>query len=227
MKIKLSGSTNLFNQLKVHVISIENIFNKNNDPAISNILDELSNYYQIISVKLLETEKIKYWERYHKLINMHEKPNLLKHSLIEKLLLDISKNKDIKKSMVDDIMNYISIKHLIPIIYFDKEKVKNYLDSLDKDSFEKIVVIDSDVKFGLNIKYKENFLMHSLGYFINNKVDLDLNTNSIIVFIFKLDFIDEKDCDYMIEDLKQLFISSFKPEIKEFLLDKNNREIEF
>lgn len=208
MKIQLLNNTFMnFKNLNVHVIKISDAFNKKSDPNIRELLNGIVQFYNITSRSMTQYEKLELWKHHHKNLHVSEKPELLKHSYVEKLLNDVYDNKDLHESMISDLFNYINLKYLIPVVFFDFDKFEN----------SDTITIDADDRFSLNFKINDKItLLHSLGDFLNQKYKVTMETKNIVCFAFKLDFVNDLVFENMMADLSQLIYISFntKPLIK-------------
>src|SRR3989338_4238661 len=135
MQLQISKEmSSRFPGLNIGVVIAKEIDNNGKDEKIYHLVKEVEDFIKLdfVPEKSVSIEKIKKHIAKHKLISvyraayyeMHKKPTHY-HTNVERLMATVLKGKKIpKENKLQDCINYISLKNIVPVSGFDLGKVK-------------------------------------------------------------------------------------------------------
>jgi len=133
------------------------------------------------------------------------------HTSVEQLIHKTLKNKKIAtKNTLTNLVNYLSLKYIIPMNIDDLNKIKGNL------------AFSAPNKENLNYSDKEKKLGTKIGYWKNPKTNLKNSSTSALIHIETIPPVTPKELNEIVKETEKLIKEFCGGEIKTFILSKKN-----
>lgn len=211
----------LFPGLNIGVVIFKNADNQGDEEKIYNLLEEVEEFIKLdfVPEKSISIAKIKKHLAKHKLISTYQsayyetnkKPTHY-HTNVERLMAEVLKGKKIQKqNKLQDCINYISLKNLIPINGFDLDKVKSIILGKKKE----ISYYDINGQLTSRWNWKQAA-----------RAKITKNTKNAIIFVDGLPPLTKESIKKITEDLKEVIGMFCRGNVQNYVLNKDNKLIE-
>ena len=232
MKFKISNEIfEKFSNLVIGAVVARNINNKGTDEEVINLIknEEKRIRTNFNTETLSQNPKIEDWRKAYSLFGA--KPKKYKSSVenLYRMILNEIELRHINR--IVDIYNYTLIKHMVPVGGDDIDKVEGDITLKFATGNEKFIELNSQEikspKLG-EIVYVDNteVLCRRWNWRECDKTKMTEETKNVCLVVEGLSSITKEEIAKKINELAELIRKSCGGEIKTFILDKNNPEIE-
>jgi len=218
--------------LNIGILICKDINNSDEDPKTIKILKEMEDFVRqtFVPEQLAKKEEVIKWENAYKRLGVKSHHY---HSSVEELLDLILSGKDIsKENKLVDIYNFITLKYLIPTGGDDLNKITGNITldiSKDNEHFRPKDNLRTDtIKPGeLIYKDEKTVLARRFSWIESELTKIDENTRNTIIYIDALPMISRNKLDEIMNELKDLIITFCGGDVKTFVVNQRNLEVEF
>ena len=221
-----------FPDLNVGVIVATNIHNKGEDEEIKKLLEEveelIKDEYDLSTLD--KHELINPWRHAYK--RFGSTPEKF-HSSVERLMREVLVSGRLKTlNKIMDIINYISLKYIVPIGIDDLDEVIGDVEIAVSDGTETFIPIGDEKKNKPNkgeIIYKDDIEVLSRRWNWKGcyKTRITFATHRAIIYIDGIPPLGKTDIENISKELGDMIKTSCDAEIQQFVLNKETPEIEF
>ncbi len=212
-------------EFKVAFILAQNIDNKKRLKESLNLLQEVEDMIHLLFRK--ETVKT------HHLISpwttaQQEFGPKAKHyqTAVEKLLTKVLKKKKIKtSSTLTNLVNYLSLKHIVPLTVDDFNKIKGNLTFRLSTGKERISILKKLKKNALFYRDGKRVLGTKLDFWKSPHTKPDKKTTAFLIHIEALPPITSKKLNEVVKEAASLIENFCRGKTKSFILDKKKNSV--
>ncbi|PIZ51327.1 hypothetical protein COY27_03950 [Candidatus Woesearchaeota archaeon CG_4_10_14_0_2_um_filter_33_13] len=227
--MKVSISKDVFKEfhpkLKVVLISMKGIDNQSKLEESQELLEEIKQFTKLTFNK--DTIKNHYlvspWALAQQAFGKKAKHY---NTSAERLIKAVLSNKEIKtKDTLRNILQYLSLKHIVPIEADDLNKLEGDLFFSLATGREKAGILKKLNKNTLYYHDNKKVLGTKLDYWHNQKTLPDKNTTNALIHLEILPPLDQKKTEVLLKDTTSLVRNFCGGKIKIFSLDKKNSSV--
>jgi DNA/RNA-binding domain of Phe-tRNA-synthetase-like protein len=150
------------------------------------------------------------------------------HTSVEKLIKTVLRNKSVKtKDTLTNILNYLSLKHVVPIGEDDFGKIKGDLEFKVSKGREKLNSLTFLKSGAFYYRDQKSILGTKFDFWKSPRTQLKRETTSTLIHIEVVPPVKKEELDEMLEELKQLVDSFCGGTQKVFILDRNSPSFDF
>lgn len=227
MKIQLKKEvfSNFNPQLKVAFLLAENIDNTARLADSQHLLKEMEELIRLTFNKdsYKSHDLIKPWDLAKREFGEKAKHY---HTNVERLLKTVLQRKTVHtSSVISNLINYLSLKHIIPISVDDLGKIQGDLTFSVSGGKERKVLLKRLKKGEIYYKDDKSILGAKLDYWKSSKTAVSRSTTSALIHLVMLPPVADKKMKEILEETKTLVSDFCGGRVKVFVLDKKKNSV--